>query len=643
MSLWRTLMSALGRRTEVAPTEVSASEPALPDLKPDREPDPDSTRDSTAADAARTPRRTDEAPEILGHALYYPGGVLASAMPTADVRIQGVPCAADRAVSFHRNGQLWTTTLARTHAIEGGTLPAGTLVVFDADGRLSGWSAVREDAVPIRIRTASEAWIPIVLPAGSPITIERGQLRSVVLGGPLAFDDLAFPADTELIFGDSGSLSHVTCPEAIELRGLRWAADEAVVFVFGHLSEGYPDADGTFDGVPFRAGGRVGLHDNGRLAYCDLAQDTVLSNVPCAEGTQVDRDDAGNLLEATLASDTRLCGVPVAAGSTVGLQAGVPTALTPHEDCELDGILCARGALVELTTTGRLVRATLARDAVLDHWRLPAGSIVVLEEGRLCVAAATDATTPDGRALTGLWRIALAADGAIRSLLPTTHPSVGDNPTVREAVPIGGLTAAARSNVELRPDGTVRSLVLASDQRVGSWLARGGTRVHFHDDQSPSNVYLSEAADIDGVPCAAARTSGMVINGVEHTYREQVRLSPSGALLHATLAADTTLSGVPLAGGQTVTRWPNGSLHVATLAARWTHPDGYVAREHTLLALHEDGSPSLITLAEPFVRADTEYPTGTVLRFEPPGVVSSSETTHVPLGPCVPIEPGDAP
>src|SRR5690606_37244666 len=140
-----------------------------------------------------------------------------------------------------------------------------------------------------------------------------------------------------------------------------------------------------------------------------------------------------------------------------------------------------------------------------------------------------------------------------------------------------GLTAAAGSNVELRPDETVASLGLARDQRVGGYLVRRGTRVHSHDDQSPAYLYLAEDTRIDDVPCAAARTRGAVINGVEHTYREEVRLDRAGMLVLATLAEDSTFAGMPLAKGTAFARWPDGALHVGTLARRWTHPLGCTA------------------------------------------------------------------
>lgn len=603
-------------------------------------------------------------PALLGPTIEYPGGILASATPTADVRIQGVPCAKDATLTFHRNGRLAFAVLAHDYVANGETIPAGTRVGFETDGRMSTWIATRDTDLPTRVLLGSGEWHALAIPAGSHVTMEHGQLRSVDLAAPLAFDGLAFPTGTTLIFGDSGALSHATSPEPLELRGIRWAAHETVVFEFGHLREGYPAGEGTYDGVAYQAGEIVRLHDNGALARCYLAADTTLSGVPCMAGTRVYLDDEKRLIEGTIAIDTVLAGIPVAAESTVLLAGGTCAALTPREDVEVDGVPCAKGALVELDEHGHLLRATLARAIARDGWTLPAGCMIVLGAPRVIADGAyrgtTDPaplrrlvgagiTTPEGRVLDDQWRVDLA-DGQVRSLLPVTG-SAGDAATLRTeatiTTPAGTLVAGARTTIELRADGTARSLVLARDQPVGAYTAKGGTRVHFHDTGAPSNLYLAEDTRIDGIPCAAARTKGMVLNDVEHRYREEVRFTESGQLVFATLAETAAVPisrapdapTIPLARGQTVARWPDGTLHVGTLAARWTHPSGCTAQASTLFGQFEDGSPSLVTLDAPFTLAGTEYAAGTVLELSAPGVVRSAGEAVVPLGPLGPLEP----
>ena len=641
MSFWSWLTSAFGGRSEDAPVPEPHEPPEPRETTPYRTATPPATEPPKNEPPKKEPAKKERRPTppaILGATFDHHEGGIAGATPIADVWIQGVPCAARTSVGFHRNGRLSVAVLARAHEIEGEMLPAGAQVGFETDGKLSAWVATRAEDFATRVLDMKKEWLPITIPAGSQITMEHGQLRSVRLAGALGFDDLSFPAETELIFGDSGSLSHVTCREAIELRGVRWAKHETVVFEFGCLREGYPDGEGTVDGVPYEAGEIVRLHDNGRLARCYLADDTELSGVPCKGNTRIYRDDEGHLLEGTLAIDTMIAGVPVAEDSVVALTEGKPTALTPREDVEIDGLLCASGQLIELTTEGRLVRATLARDEVRDGWRLPAGSIVVFASAKLELLVVTGARAPDDRVLEGMWRVDLAEDGTIQMLLPVTSMSVAGSLTLRTATTISGLGAAKGSNVRLDDDGKLASLVLANDQRVGPYTAKGGTRVHLRPDGTPSNLYLVEDTRIDGIPCAGARTLGAVMNDVEHSYREEVRLDENGAVRWAILAEDATVSGVPLAHGNTVARWPNGVLHVGTLASRWTHSLGFVAREKTLVGCFDDGSPSLVTLAEPFTLAGTEYPAGAVLKFESPGVLASVDSAQVPLGPCDPID-----
>jgi hypothetical protein len=103
MSFWRKLIAAFGGSAEAAPTvpaPAATPEPVSP---------------STPGPAP---------PEILGKTFHHHGNGIAGATPIADVWIQGIPCAANTAVSFHRNGRLASAILARSHAVEGEILPA---------------------------------------------------------------------------------------------------------------------------------------------------------------------------------------------------------------------------------------------------------------------------------------------------------------------------------------------------------------------------------------------------------------------------------------------------------------------------------------------------------------------------------------
>src|SRR3569623_1085433 len=281
-------------------------------------------------------------------------GQMRSATVVRDVRIQGVPCKAGELVTVHSNGRLQTATLAIDWTCDGESLCAGARILLENDGKLGSWNQPLTSDREFLVVAAGGERLPGVIPAVSDVCWSSGQLRQGVLAGPVSFDGMAFPTGTRLLFGDSGARSHVTCPEEIELRGIRWARGRTVVFEFGHLHEGCPAADGVYDGIPYQEHEIVRLHDNGRMARCYLSCDTMLSGVPCAAATRIYLDDEGHLLEATLAEDCTLAGVPLAAEAGFGHKSGKPALMKPREDCEVDGIPCARGKLLELTTSGRL-------------------------------------------------------------------------------------------------------------------------------------------------------------------------------------------------------------------------------------------------------------------------------------------------
>lgn len=553
-------------------------------------------------------------------------GVLVHAVPIVPVWIQGLPCMANHAVTFRPNGRIHSLRLAREFAFDGEMLPEGVLVMMSETGSLASFMRVLPGPRTWQVPTApgSSREQPMTVPANSEVIVEGSRLRRVTLAGAIDFDGMTFPADTVLTFGDSGALSHVQAPAELQLRDILWAFGETLVFAFGKLREGYPVADGMLNGVPYRGGEILRFHDNGALARCILSKKAVLDGVPCAEDTGIYLDENGHLLEGVLARDCTIASVPVAQGGVVLLDNGMPIALIPREDVVIDKIPCAHGKLIELSETGRLVSGTLSQEHVFGAWTLPCGSVFVCNDGRLERFIATDSP-----GLPGTWRVEVATG----QRWPTVGDRFGEVIHLREATTVDDLVAHANTALELNSDGSVRSLVLARDQRVGALFAKGQTRVTFHSNRTPSSLFLVEDTVIKDVPCAAARTIGTVINGIETNYRECLRLNEDGTVNFADLARDAVVDGVPLAGGNTIGCHPGGGLHFGTLSARWSHPDGWVAERGTTLHLFANRTPSLITLAEPY----NGQAAGTLLCYDQPGIVASATPANVPLGTVEPI------
>src|SRR3569623_660546 len=140
-----------------------------------------------------------------------------------DVRIQGVPCKAGELVTFLNYCRLQTATLAIDWTCDGESLCAGARILLENDGKLGSWNQPLTRARAFLVVAAGGERLPVVIPAESDVCWEFGLLRQVVLAGPVSFDGMSFPTGTRLLFGDSGALSHVPCPEELELRGIRWA------------------------------------------------------------------------------------------------------------------------------------------------------------------------------------------------------------------------------------------------------------------------------------------------------------------------------------------------------------------------------------------------------------------------------------
>src|SRR3569623_1268344 len=166
-----------------------------------------------------------------------------------------------------------TPHLERWNGKPGQMRCAGARILLENDGKLGSWIQPLTSDREFLVVAAGGERLPVVIPAESDVCWESGQLRQVVLAGPVSFDGMSFPTGTRLLFGDSGALSHVPCPEELELRGIRWARGRTVVFEFGHLHEGCPAAAGVYDGIPYQEHEIDSLHDAGRKARSDLSRD----------------------------------------------------------------------------------------------------------------------------------------------------------------------------------------------------------------------------------------------------------------------------------------------------------------------------------------------------------------------------------
>lgn len=537
-------------------------------------------------------------------------------------------------MSFHRNGRLASATLSRAHECDHELLAPGCLVGFTPGGGLASWTC--ELAAPrVLLTRGAERECEVELPEGTRVTVEHGKLRTAALCAALTLDGWEFPEHTELVWGDSGALSHATLPVPCTLHGVRWAAGETVVFMFGRIHEGYPDGDGVFQGIPYQGGEVLRFDERGGLARCYLGAECVLSGVPCQAGTRVYLDGEGGLLEGKLARDATLAGVPVAEGSAVALDGRAVLAVTPREDCLVDGLWCAAGSLVALDERGGVWLATLARERVVAGFVAPRGSVLKREaDGAPSMLVMTDGRDAEGHTLAGCWTILWDADGRVRRRLPSTEHSSRTSVQLRAEAVIDGLRVAQDTAVVLDADGALRECVLAEGQTVEGLPCRARTRVRLDESGRPQSVLLARDTVIQGVPCARASTLNAVINGVEHTYNETLRLHPDGSVEFATLSDDAVIDGIALSKGHTVSLYANGRLRVGTLAQPWTHPAGCVAAAHTLLGCLEDGSWSYITLAEPFEAHDA----GTLLQRTSPDAPVHAEPVTVALGPVTRVD-----
>lgn len=616
----------------------------------DTEPDPA----AAVATPAASPPRSKPKPRVkvtlapkwppkFGSPFVHDDGYLWTMTPLADIAVQGIPLRSGCFVRFHRNGRVASATLAREVTLDGEVLSAGTPVSFNDDGSLQAWSATlgSDRQFMISAKGSDQLESPFLVPAGSPVSVECGKLRSVVLATEATVDGMILPAATDLIFGDSGSLSHVTPPTELVLNGVPCAAHQTAVFMFGAFLEAWPARDVIIDGVPCMGHEIVRFYEHGPLARCYVSEDVDIHGVPCQEHCRIYLHDNGHVQEATLARDHTFGDIPVEAGETVGLsQNGQPNYFVASEDFVVQGVPCAGGAEVMLYDSGHPLRAQLSAPYVLGGVEVPAGCVVHWDDQeRPRLVVADNGIQAWGLHLEGPHACYLNDAGDLERALPILSGNGNARQAwLREQATVRGLTCAADSPVEFFPDGVVKSLVLALDQTVGGFLCKGNTHVIWSDDGTLGRVTLVDDTVIGGVPCMGATALNHTINGTA-VYNEYVDLRPGGCVGWAKAARDFEVEGIPIKGGETVCLHPDGSFYLGTLSGNWTHPDGWVAGPG-LFSLFADGRPNLLTLAEPFSFDGVSYTAGAEVSFSEAGVVSG--TKAIAAIDCVVLAPTGA-
>jgi hypothetical protein len=154
--------------------------------------------------------------------------------------------------------------------------------------------------------------------------------------------------------------------------------------------------DAEIDGLPCLGHRVVHFHSNGRLAQCDLAQETTVQDIRFAAGSILQIDDQGRLQTAWAAGPVIVAGreypedcaldfAPDGSVASWTRDGEVRDAadrllsrllLTPRD---IDGVPCA-AERVSFHPSGRLESATLARDATVGSLALPRGTIIGLDE-----------------------------------------------------------------------------------------------------------------------------------------------------------------------------------------------------------------------------------------------------------------------
>jgi hypothetical protein len=267
-----------------------------------------------------------------------------------------------------------------------------------------------------------------------------------------------------------------------------------------------------------------------RVAMTDLGPHRLLETLP----------DGSRRILALEAFEVDGAAIP--AGTTLELfRNGEVDRIVFPGDRDLDGIPCRGGEPVSLSR-GRVWRATLARDVVIDDIACEAGSKIELtvRSGQRAIVVASlarDATIAGHRAQAHTV-VEFSPEGKLVRFVPPAN------------VLIGGIECLAGHPVVLGANGRPSQATLAEDTILRGIACRGGAPIVLAPDGRPASARLARREVLGGVAFAADTE----VIGVGE-----------GRPARGVLAEDQRIDGTPCLGGTVVT-FVQGCLESFVLA-----------------------------------------------------------------------------
>jgi hypothetical protein len=111
----------------------------------------------------------------------------------------------------------------------------------------------------------------------------------------------------------------------------------------------------------------------------------------------------------------------------------------------------------------------------------------------------------------------------------------------------------------------------------------------------------------------------MIVGGIEYDDAD-AELFPDGSVHDATLTRDTTIQGVPCAGGNSVVYFPSGRLKLCRLSAASTIA-GVPCAAAVIVFFYEDGRVLNASLAAEHQIEGRSFPAGTRVTFDEDGTL----------------------
>lgn len=482
------------------------------------------------------------------HFWFNNTGNLSSAKPSFSVKIGGVVYEADKKIYFHEDNKVRTGMLGADQIFDGVKYGKGDRVYFDSNGRLKSVE-LANDVVVRGVRCAAgdcinfntDGTFEMVLKSvKADITERESDGFIVIYAGTLVtgIPGTLFNINTHVLYSSEGKPISVIPSENVKIGGVPCKKNHVTyLHPNGKVKEANLQASYKVGDMTFPAESSLIFDDEGRVRWAKLWKNMSLKGIDFPANSEVKLDENGNLTSIKLPSGewitSTACptcpveflssqriieGIDLPAGTLVEYDTNrkIKLATLCNSSATTSSVTFPKGSKLSFTN-GRVTRAKLGEQAVIDGREFPSGSELFFTNEMKVRSAEVRALCRFGnyefKAGTKIWFV----NGVFRfAELKETHR-------------FGSIKVPGNTTMKFDRFEKLESVMLRKRALIdGEWMS-AKSLIKYQANGKPRSIELGEPQSIQGIPCTGRveyYSSGKLKSGslsTAHTFKNDTK------------------------------------------------------------------------------------------------------------------------